>query len=106
MIIALPNDGKGKLYHVTNLLGQTVHAYRDHAAAERSLEGQQTIRVQDLYGYVCFYNSKRIELYATSLFEAKTKAISLFKPPKSKQHMISVCLAERPDGSEVLNEFS
>jgi hypothetical protein len=115
MIIALPNDGKGKLYHVTNLLGQTVHAYRDHAAAERSLEGQQTIRVQDektgaweadLYGYVCFYNSKRIELYATSLFEAKTKAIALFKPPKSKQHMISVCLAERPDGSEVLNGFS
>ena len=59
-----------------------------------------------LCGYVCFYNSKRIELYATSLFEAKTKAVALFKPPKSKQHMISVCLAERPDGSEVLNEFS
>lgn len=60
----------------------------------------------DLCGYVCFYNSKRIEMYATSLLEAKTKAIALFKPPKSKQHMISVCLAERPDGSEVLNESS
>ena len=115
MIIALPNDGKGKLYHVTNLLGQTVHAYRDHAAAKRSLEGQQSIRVQnektgtweaDMCGYVCFYNNKRIELYATSLFEAKTKAVALFKPPKSKQHMISVLLAERPDGSEVLNAFS
>lgn len=47
MIITLPNDGKGKLYHVTNLLGQTIHAYRDRIAAERSLEGQQTIRVQD-----------------------------------------------------------
>ena len=60
----------------------------------------------DLCGYVCFYNNKQIEVYATSLFEAKTKAIALFKPPKSKQHMISVCLAERPDGSEVLNGFS
>ena len=47
MIIALPNDGKGKLYHVVNLLGLTVHAYRDRAAAERSLEGQQTVHVQD-----------------------------------------------------------
>ena len=58
-----------------------------------------------LCGYVCFYNSKRIELYASSLFEAKTKAIAKFKLPKSKQHMISVCLAERPDVSEVLNEL-
>ena len=46
MIISLPNDGTGNLYHVVNLLGQTVHAYRDRAAAERALEGDQYIQVQ------------------------------------------------------------
>lgn len=43
MIISYPNDGTGTLYHVVNLLGQTVHAYRDRAAAERALEGDQRI---------------------------------------------------------------
>ena len=47
MIITLPDDGSGKLYHVTNLLGLTIHAYRCRATAERSLEGDQTIKVQD-----------------------------------------------------------
>lgn len=43
MIISYPNDGTGTLYHVVDLLGQTVHAYRDRAAAERALEGDQRI---------------------------------------------------------------
>ena len=47
MIISLPNDGKGRLYHVINLLGQTVHAYRDYDAAVRALEGDQRIFVQN-----------------------------------------------------------
>lgn len=46
MIISEPNDGKGMLYHVCNLLGETVHAYRDRDAATRSLEGDQRIFVQ------------------------------------------------------------
>ena len=54
-----------------------------------------------MYGFVCFYNSKRIEVYAPSMYAAKLKAIEQFKAPKSKQHMVSVVLAERPDGSEV-----
>ncbi len=47
MIISLPNDGTGQLYHVVDLLGQTVHAYRDHQAAIRSLEGDQRIFIQN-----------------------------------------------------------
>lgn len=47
MIIAYPNDGSGKLYHVVNLLGITVHAYRSLEAAQRSLEGDQRIFIQD-----------------------------------------------------------
>lgn len=51
-------------------------------------------------GYVCFYNSRRLELYAESLYAAKQKAIELFNAPKSKAHMISVTLAEK-DGTLV-----
>lgn len=51
-------------------------------------------------GYIAFYNNKRIELYAPSLYAAKLKAIEQFKAPKSKQHMVSVVLAEK-NGEEV-----
>jgi hypothetical protein len=56
--------------------------------------------MSDLCGYVAFYQNKRHELYAESLYAAKLKAIEHFKPPKSKQHMVSVILAEK-NGKEV-----
>ena len=45
-------------------------------------------------GYVCFYNEKRIEVHAETLYDAKVKALAQFKPPKSKAYMVSVVLAE------------
>lgn len=45
MIIALPNDGRGLLYHILDLRGQTVHAYRDFDAAIRAREGDQRIAI-------------------------------------------------------------
>ena len=51
-------------------------------------------------GYVCFYDGKRWECYASSMFAAKEKAVAHFKPPKSKQHMVSAVLAEK-DGKQV-----
>ncbi len=54
-----------------------------------------------MYGFVCFYAGKRIDVYAASMYAAKLKAIEQFTAPKSKQHMVSVVFAERPDGSEV-----
>lgn len=45
MIIALPNDGRGLLYHIIDLNGQTVHAYRDFDAALRAREGDQRIAI-------------------------------------------------------------
>jgi hypothetical protein len=51
-------------------------------------------------GYIFFYNGKRIELHAASLYEAKVKALDIFKPPKSKAHMVHGTLAEI-DGKEV-----
>lgn len=56
-------------------------------------------------GYICFYNGKRWECYANSLYEAKKKAIEHFKPRKSQQHMISVALAEK-DGRTVTHSPS
>ena len=71
-------------------------------------------------GYVCFFNSKRIEIRAeqealkevTALQtavqivknreEIKQKAIAAFKAPKSKAHMVSVTLAEK-DGKQVVH---
>ena len=58
---------------------------------------------EELCGYVCFFNNKRWECYATTLSQAKDMAIAHFKPAKSKRHMVSVVLAERPDGSQVVH---
>lgn len=46
-------------------------------------------------GYICFYNQKRFECYADSLYAAQQQAVAHFKPPKSKQHMVTVVLAQK-----------
>lgn len=46
--------------------------------------------------YAAFYNSQRWSLQAANLLAAKEAAIAYFKPPKSKQHMVSVVLADVP----------
>ena len=51
-------------------------------------------------GYVFFYNDKRVEVTADTLYAAKLKAVAYFKPPKSKAHMVHGMLAER-DGVQV-----
>jgi|tagenome__1003787_1003787.scaffolds.fasta_scaffold19471065_2 hypothetical protein len=51
-------------------------------------------------GYKAFYNGKVSEVYAETLLAAKEKAVALFKPPKSKRHMVSVVLCEK-DGETV-----
>lgn len=47
-------------------------------------------------GYIAFsHTGKRAEIYAETLADASRKAQDLFKPPKSKRHMVSVTLAEK-----------
>lgn len=58
-----------------------------------------------LNGYVCFYNGNRHEVHAKTLLDAKEKAVAHFKAPKSKQHMVSVVLAE-VDGKPVTTYLS
>ena len=45
--------------------------------------------------YLAFYNGKQTVISAPSLFDAHTKAVAAFKPPRSKQHMVHVYLAEK-----------
>lgn len=47
MIITKPDDGAGLLYHVIDLNGQTVHAYRDLETCVHALEGDQRIAIWD-----------------------------------------------------------
>jgi hypothetical protein len=54
-------------------------------------------------GYVFFFNGKRIELYAKSLYEAKELAVAFFKPSKSKRHMVHGMIAETAAGEAVVH---
>lgn len=49
-----------------------------------------------MHNYECFYNGKSTILQAKDLYSAKLAAIAFFKPPKSKQHMISAVLIDSP----------
>lgn len=51
-------------------------------------------------GYVCFYNGKRCEVYAETLWKAKAEAVKVLKVPLKQMHMISVILAEK-NGEQV-----
>jgi hypothetical protein len=56
-----------------------------------------------LYGYVCFYQGKRVEVYAETTFGAQNKVAAQLHVPAKKQYLISVNLCERADGSEVIH---
>lgn len=51
-------------------------------------------------GYICFFNGRKVEVYADTVMEAKELAIGHFKPRRSQRHMISIVLAEK-DGEPV-----
>lgn len=56
-----------------------------------------------LNGYVCFYQGKRVEVYAETVLAAQKKVAAELHVPSKKEYLISVNLCERPDGSEVLH---
>lgn len=53
-----------------------------------------------LNGYVCFYNSKRVEVYASTSYAAQQEAAKVLRVPPKKQYQITVVLAEK-DGKPV-----
>lgn len=52
-----------------------------------------------MFGYVCFYRGKRIEVRALRSFDAQEIAAKIFKAKKSWE--VTVVLAEKPNGEEV-----
>lgn len=45
-------------------------------------------------GYKAFYNGKSVDVYAETSYAAQQKAVELFKPAKSKRHMVHVHLCK------------
>lgn len=54
-------------------------------------------------GYIGFYNGKRVVVMAKTQLEARDEVAKQLKVPPKKQHMISVVLCERADGSQVVH---
>ena len=52
-------------------------------------------------GYIAFYRSKQIEVYAETSYEAQQKAAKEFKA--KKDYDVTVVLAEREDGEQVVH---
>lgn len=48
------------------------------------------------YNYKAFLHGKELDIKATSLYQAKQKAIELFKPKKKDISLIAVVLADKP----------
>ena len=52
-----------------------------------------------MFGYICFYKGKKIEVRALRSFDAQETAAKLFKAKKSWE--VTVVLAELPTGEQV-----
>ena len=61
--------------------------------------------LQKQNGYVCFYNSQKVEVRAKSSFAAQQEAARILRIKENKRHMISVILCEK-DGKEVTHAAS
>ena len=46
-----------------------------------------------LNGYVAIFENRREKIEAQSLYEAKKKAIAIFKPKKNREFMVTIMLA-------------
>ena len=56
-----------------------------------------------MFGYVCFYKGKRIEVRALRSFDAQEIAAKIFRVKAKKSHEVSVYLAEKPTGEPVIH---
>lgn len=56
---------------------------------------------EPLHTYDAYFDNRTQEVEAPSLYAAKLAAIALFKPAKSKSHMVSVVLKRKADGTDV-----
>jgi hypothetical protein len=54
-----------------------------------------------MFGYICFYRGRRIEVRALRSYDAQETAAKIFKAKKA--HEVTVVLAERPNGETVIH---
>jgi len=52
-------------------------------------------------GYIVTYGKKRIEIYADTSYQAHLRACEEWNVHPKKEHLVTVYLCERADGSEV-----
>lgn len=53
--------------------------------------------------YVAFYGQKQIDVEAETSYAAQKKAAEVLKVKPNKQYMITIMLAERSDGTQVVH---
>ena len=46
-------------------------------------------------GYVCFFGSRSVEVFADTSYQAQKKAIEIFKVSQKNSYKVSVLLAEK-----------
>lgn len=54
-------------------------------------------------GYIGFFSGQQFEVYAPTLLKARETIVSKARIPRSKLSRLSVVLAERADGSDVVH---
>ena len=53
--------------------------------------------------FKALYNGKSVIVAGRDLWDAKKKAITALKVPKSKLGLLSIMAVQRPDGSDILH---
>lgn len=48
-----------------------------------------------MYGYICFFGNKSVEVFADTSYQAQKKAVEIFKVSQKHAYKISVNLAEK-----------
>lgn len=72
-------------------------------APDNKSEQMKHESIESKLSYISMYNGKQHDIHdATSLYDAKQKAIAHFKPKKSQEHMVHVHLAQK-GGKDVVH---
>lgn len=68
----------------------------------KDIKAARTLADTGLCGYICTMGADRCEVYASSSYEAQTKAVAILGIKPKQQYRITSHLCERVDGTAVL----
>lgn len=69
----------------------------------KDIKAVRTVEDAGLFGYVCFYERDRVEVFATTTLEAQRKVAVILGVKEKLRYRISVHLCELPTGGEVVH---